>query len=98
MEQVDFLRAIIDIGSVAPLHPIPHMRDIFSLLLTDISFLTKRHYVAIWKLKSTQTAPNTAYSSGELNIFLHNCYTLSMQSAEVGVLEKMDEERFCGLL
>jgi hypothetical protein len=33
------------------------MRDIFSLLLTDISFLTKRRYIANLKLKINPDRP-----------------------------------------
>lgn len=47
---------------------------------------------------STQATPSTANSSSKLNIFLHDCYALSMDGAEIGVLEQMDQESFSSFL
>lgn len=44
-------------------------------------------------LKSTQTSPNTSNSPRKLNILLHNCDTLSMNGAQVRVLEQMNHKR-----
>jgi len=46
----------------------------------------------------TCASPHAAYSSGQLNVFLHDCDSLGVNGAKIRVLEEMDEESFCGFL
>ena len=41
-------------------------------------------------LDPTRTSPDTAYPSGELDVFLHDGDTLGVDGAEIRVLEKVD--------
>ncbi len=40
----------------------------------------------------------SADSSGQLDVFRHNCHALGVNRAEVGILEETDEVCFAGLL
>lgn len=48
--------------------------------------------------KSTQSTPSTTNPASKLNILLHNRHALSMQSAQICIFKKMNEECLCGFL
>lgn len=41
-------------------------------------------------LDPTRPSPDTAYPSGELDVFLHDSDTLGVDGAEIRILEKVD--------
>lgn len=48
--------------------------------------------------KEKPLCPLTPNSPGQLHIFGHDCNSLGMNGAQVGILKETDKIRFCGLL
>ena len=55
-------------------------------------------HVGKGEIRLTQTTPDTPDASSKLDILLHDGHALGMDGTEIGVLEKMDQERLGGFL